>query len=197
MKKLLRLLAVTMILALAAPALSQANQWRFDEAHTRFFFDARHTFSLVRGQFDDFSGSVWFDPEKPETGRFEFTIPVKSINTNISKRDSHLLSDDFFSARTYPLITFKSTKVTPSGDKIFLVDGILTIKDVSKYVTLPFTFLGQKANPLNPGEIVAGLEATLTINRLEYHVGTGQFAEIGVVGRDVDIIVTLELLRDK
>ena len=196
MTRISRLLVFALAMVLLVPAFSQATQWRLDEAHTKFFFEVRHTYALVRGQFDDFSGSVRFDPAKPEDSEFMFTIPVKSINTNISKRDGHLLSDDFFAVRDYPLITFKSNKVAVEGNTV-IVEGLLKIKDVGKNVTLRFNYFGETVNPLNPEEIVSGMETTLTINRLDYHVGDGKFYGMGVVGRDVDITVTIELLRNK
>ena len=78
-----------------------------------------------------------------------------------------------------------------------MVEGTLTIKDVSKDITLEFTYHGEKENPLKKGEIVAGLDSMLTIDRLAYHVGDGKFYKMGVVSKDVNILVTIELLREK
>jgi polyisoprenoid-binding protein YceI len=145
----------------------------------------------------DFTGDVAFDPDNPGKSRFDFVIKVDSVDTKIGKRDTHLRSPDFFNAAKYPLITFKSSKVTHGGDNKYFTEGILTIKDVAKNVTLEFIHHGQKENPLKPGEIVAGLDTRLTIDRLEYHVGDGKFYKMGVVDKDVDILLTLELLREK
>ena len=194
MKKIVLLLLFFIALA---PLHAAAQQWHLDTVHTNFFFDVKHTYATVRGQFMDFSGDVYFDPDNPEKGRFDFDIKVNSVDTKVGKRDTHLRSPDFFDAAKYPLITFKSARVASAGDNKYIVEGTLTIKDVSRDLALEFVYHGQKENPLKPGEIVAGLDTTLTIDRLEYHVGDGKFYKMGVVGKDVDILFTLELLRDK
>ena len=173
------------------------QQWNLDPAHTNFYFEVKHTYAAVRGQFTEFSGNVYFDPENPGKGRFSFVLKVYSIDTKSGKRDTHLRSPDFFNAKKFPEIIFKSSKVTKAGDNKFIVAGKLTIKDVTKDLVLEFDYLGQKDNPLKPGQLVAGLDALLTIDRLAYNVGDGKFYKMGVVGKDVDILVTLELLRDK
>jgi polyisoprenoid-binding protein YceI len=194
MKKIVLLLLFFVALA---PIHAAARQWNLDTVHTNFFFDVKHTYATVRGQFMDFSGDVYFDPDHPEESRFEFVIKVNSVDTKIGKRDTHLRSPDFFDAAKYPLMTFKSTRVSSAGDNKYIAAGTLTIKDVSRDLALELVYHGQKENPLKPGEIVAGLDTRLTIDRLEYHVGDGKFYKMGVVGKDVDIFFTLELLRDK
>lgn len=194
MKKIVLLLLFFIALA---PLHAAAQQWHLDTVHTNFFFDVKHTYATVRGQFMDFSGDVYFDPDHPEKSRFDFDIKVNSVDTKVGKRDTHLRSPDFFDAAKYPLITFESARVVSAGDNKYIVEGTLTIKDVSRDLALEFVYHGQKENPLKPGEIVAGLDTTLTIDRLEYHVGDGKFYKMGVVGKDVDILFTLELLRDK
>jgi len=194
MKKILFML---LILSVLSPIQTMARQWNIDQVHTNFYFDIKHTYATVRGQFMDFTGDVYFDPDNPDKSRFNFVIKVDSVDTKVSKRDTHLRSPDFFDAAQYPVITFKSSKVSKGEGNTYIVDGTLTIKDVSRPVALTFVYLGQKENPLKKGETVAGLDATLTIDRLEYHVGDGKFYKMGVVDKDVDILFTLELLHDK
>ncbi len=194
MKKLLVLLSLFIIMS---PFSAAAQQWRIDSAHTNFYFEVNHTYVPVRGQFMEFSGDVVFDPANPAAARFEFSIKVDSVDTRIGKRDTHLRSPDFFDSGKYPEITFRSDRVVHGGDNRYNVEGILTIKDVSRKVALEFVYLGQRDNPLNPEEIVAGLETRYTLDRLEYNVGDGRFYKMGVVDRDVDILFVLELLRDK
>jgi len=194
MKKIFFLILIFLFLI---PFQAAARQWKLDMAHTNFYFDAKHTYATVRGVFTDFSGEVEFDPDDPAKSRFDFDIRVNSVDTGIGKRDTHLRSPDFFDASTYPLITFRSSKVTHGADKTYLVEGTLTIKDVSRDIALEFVYHGQKENPVKKGEIVAGLDATLIIDRLEYHVGDGKFYTIGVVDKYVNIVFTMELLRDR
>lgn len=192
MKKIFLLLLFSVVM-LPLPADAQA--WRIDPVHTNFYFEVKHTYATVRGQFTEFTGEVNFDPDNPAASSFDFVINVNSIDTRVGKRDTHLRSADFFDAGKYPLMTFKSKKVTRGEGNIYLVDGTLTIKNVARDITLEFVYYGQKPNPGKPDETVAGLDARLTIDRLEYAVGDGRFYNLGLVGKDVDILVTVELLR--
>ena len=178
-----------------APFQVGAQQWQLDPVHSNFYFEIRHTYAIVRGQFGEFTGDVYFDPDNPAVSRFNFVINVNSIDTKIGKRDTHLRSPDFFDAGRYPRMTFKSSRVARGEGNKYLVEGVLTIKDVSRDIVLVFVYHGQKENPAKPGETVAGLDTHLTIDRLEYHVGDGKFYKPGIVDKDVDIYVTLEMLR--
>jgi polyisoprenoid-binding protein YceI len=177
-------------------ALATAEKWEIDKAHSNIYFDIKHTYATVRGMFDGFSGTLMLDPDDPAASSIEFTVNVDSINTNITKRDDHLKSDDFFAAAKFPVMTFKSSGVKRVSGNQYIITGDLTIKDVTKKIDVPFTYYGMKENPMKKGQMVAGFEADFTINRLDYKVGTGQFADMGVVGRDVRIIVTLEVLNN-
>lgn len=186
---------VLLLIFSAVPA--HAQQWQLDPDHTRFYFAIQHIYSTVRGEFADFSGDVAFDPAHLEQSHFILVVKTASVNTNIGKRDTHLRSGDFFDTGKYPQMTFKSTKVSKVGDNRYRADGVLTIKDVSKAMPLEFTYLGQKDSPLMPGKIVAGLNSTFTLDRLLFHVGDGKFYKMGAVGKDVEVQITMELLRDK
>ena len=186
-----------LFLFIMGPAQAIGQQWNLDPAHTNFYFEVKHTYAGVRGQFTEFSGDVYFDPENLGKSKFDFVIKVNSIDTKIGKRDTHLRSPDFFDAKRFPEMVFKSSRVSWTGGNKFIVDGKLTIKGVTKDLVLEFDYLGQKDNPLKPGQLVAGLDARLTLDRLAYKVGDGKFYKMGVLGKDVDILVTLELLRDQ
>lgn len=194
MKKVLFFLIFFLI---TAPFQVMAQQWQIDTIHTNFYFEVRHTYAMVRGQFTEFSGNVVFDPDKPEKSSFDFVIQVDSIDTKVGKRDTDLRSSNFFDAAQYPTITFKSTGVAKGADNVYLVNGDLTIKDVTRSVTLEFVYLGQKVNPLNNDQIVAGLDTTLTIDRLKFHVGNGGYYQKGIIGKEVNILLTMELLRKR
>ncbi|MDD5758783.1 MAG: YceI family protein [Desulfobulbaceae bacterium] len=186
-----------LLLLLAWPNQALSNEWKLDTVHSNFYFDVQHIYATVRGQFTDFTGEVSFDPDNPEKSHFDFAIKVDSIDTKIGKRDTHLRSPDFFDADKYPLITFKSGKVTRAANNRYVVEGALTIKGITKNVALEFLYHGQKENPLKAGQIVAGLDSRLLLDRLEYHIGDGKFYKMGAVGKDIAVLITLELLRDK
>jgi len=195
MKKWSLWLIVLLILSVVPARATQ--QWQLDPDHTRFFFAIQHIYATVHGEFADFTGDVAFDPAHPEQSHFNLVVKTASVNTNIGKRDTHLRSDDFFAVAKYPEMTFKSTKVTKEGENRYRVDGVMTIKDVTKEMPLEFVYHGQKDSPLMPGKIVAGLDTSFTLDRLLYHVGDEKFYKMGAVGKDVEVQITMELLRDK
>lgn len=178
-------------------AYSAEKAWNFDTAHSRFYFTVDHIFAKVIGFFEDYSGTFIFDPDNLAGSRIDIAIEAKSINTNIRKRDNHLRSDDFFAVRNYPLITFKSKRITHKEGDLYEVTGDFTIKDVTQEVVLEMKYFGTKDNPLKEGEVVAGFETRLSIDRLNYHVGTGKFYAMGVTGKDIMLLVSLEMLREK
>lgn len=178
-------------------AYAEPSEWQLDPVHTRIFFDIKHIFATVRGQFDDMSAKLIFDPNNMKSSRCDMEVIIKSINTSIRKRDDHLLSDDFFSAEKYPVMKFKTTEVSDMQDNKFQLKGKLTIKDVTQDVVIPIVYLGKKEHPADPKKIVCGFEGKFTIDRLLYHIGTGKYYKMGAVGKDVDILITIEALKDK
>lgn len=174
-----------------------APTWRFDPVHSSFNFGVQHVYSTVWGYFEDFSGPFRFDAENLAESKIDIVVKTKSIKTNSRKRDNHLRSDDFFDVRKYPEMTFTSNSINHVDGNLYQVAGKLTIKDVSKDIILPLTFHGIKQNPLNPKELVVGFDSQLTINRLDYNVGSGKYYDMGVVGDEVKIYISLEMLRDK
>lgn len=199
MKKSLSILVVVFSLILIGGNQIHAAvpEWKFDPDHSRFYFTIDHIYSKVIGYFEDFSGTFYFDPDNLEKSKINIEIKAKSINTNIRKRDNHLRSDDFFEVKKYPLITFESKSISLKEGNQYDVQGDLTIKDVTKSLVLPLTYFGTRDNPLQKGEVVAGFETRFSLNRLDYHVGSGKFYQMGVVGKNVDITVSLEMLRQK
>jgi polyisoprenoid-binding protein YceI len=193
MKKISIFLLVGLFL-LPAGAL-QAAQWSIDTAHSGIRFGVQHIYSTVYGSFEEYDGKILFDPDEPAKSSFNFTVQVKSVQTGIGKRDTHLRSPDFFDAKKFPKISFTSSSVTPAGEGKYEVAGTLTIKDVSKEVILPVIFHGIKDHPMKKGSRVAGFDFNLTIDRLDYQVGNGKFFKLGVVGKEVDIFVSLEALQ--
>jgi polyisoprenoid-binding protein YceI len=192
-----KIILIVLSLLLMGQTQVVAHEWKTDSIHSGVLFEVKHIYSTVRGHFSDFTGEVVFDPDNLEKSKFDFVVKVDSINTNNEKRDNHLRSNDFFAANKYPVMTFKSGRVSHTGENNYLLEGKMTIKDVTKDISLEFVRWGQKENPLEKGKMVAGFETRFKINRLDYHVGEGKFYEMGVLGKDVDILITLEVLRDK
>jgi polyisoprenoid-binding protein YceI len=189
--------SIFLVFILASTVSGAPTEWEIDRVHSGVYFDVKHTFATVRGQFDDFSGTILIDPENRDKSKIDMEVKVASINTNNRQRDNHLRSEEFFSAKKYPLMTFSSTRVIEVKDNIFELEGKLTVKDVTKDVVVPFVYYGVKDNPLNPKQWVAGFEGKFKIDRLEFNVGNGKFQKMGVIGKDVEIIITLEVLKNK
>ncbi len=181
----------------ANQAFAAAPRWNVDPVHSGVYFSVNHILTPVRGYFEDFSGTTYFDPDNLGESSFDFSVQVKSVNTNNRKRDGHLRSGDFFDAGKYPEMTFKSSRITHVNGKEYVVEGKMTVKDVTQDIKIPFTFFGTKDNPFNPKEAVAGFEGRLTIDRLAYNVGNGKFLKMGIVGQYVDIVISMEMTRKK
>lgn len=174
-----------------------AAQWEIDPDHSNFYFGVQHIYSTIRGQFNEFSGEIFFDPQQLDKSTINLEVKVASINTNIPKRDNHLRTEDFFDSSKFPLMTFRSSSISKTGDNIYTAAGKIKIKDVEKDGKLEFTYRGPSKHPLMKGKMVAGLDTTLQLDRLEYGVGNGKFYKLGVVGKDVDVLISLELLKDE
>ncbi len=196
-KKMLFTVIVVLLFGLGVPVHAELRPWRIDKDHTNFYFSVDHIYAKVQGRFTDYQGTITFDPENLNDSQISFEIKVKSVDTGLGKRDKHLRSADFFDASKYPLITFTSSSITRAEGNTYNVAGTLTIKDVSSELVLPLTFAGIRENPLAPDLEVAGLNGRLTLDRLAYNVGSGKYYKMGAVGKDVDILVTTEMLRKK
>lgn len=194
MKKNIVLSLLLTLLLVAHNSFAKAPSWELDKAHANIYFGVDHIFMKVRGHFDDFSAVINFDPEDLAGSNFFFEIEVDSINTNNRKRDKHLRSADFFNESKYPVIRFRSSNITATGNNTYDVAGTLTIKGKEYDFILPLTLAGIKDHPMEKGAKVAGFNGEFTIDRLDYGVGDGKYYKLGVVGKDVGILVALEVL---
>ena len=196
MRKMKLILKGILLFALITCSVNAAPlKWEVDPAHSGIYFDIRHMFSTVRGQFEHFSGKMMIDEEDPSASTVSFEVKVDSVNTNIEERDAHLKGKDFFEVDKFPVMKFKSTSVKHVKDRDYLLEGNLTIKGITRKMTLPFKYLGKIENPMKPGAFVSGFECKFTINRLDYNVGDESFYKKGLIAKDVDITITLELAK--
>ena len=191
------LVFICTIFLIANLAFAEAEKWEIDRAHSNIYFDVRHTYATVRGQFNDFSGTLLFDPDNLEVSQVTFEVKTKSVNTGIPNRDNHLRSEEFFAVKKFPAMRFESTAVKKKQSNQYTLEGNLTIKGKTNQVAVPLTYFGTRENPLKRGQMVAGFEARLSINRLDYQVGTGKYVEMGVIGKKVEILIALEVLKNK
>lgn len=181
----------------ALPALPPITKWELDPENSSASFACKHAMHTnVRGMFHKPSGTIVLDEAAPTNSNVNATIDVKSITTGVEERDTHLKGPDFFDATKYPVITFVSTGVTKLSDTSYSVTGNLTMRGVTKPVTLAVT-----ASPpfQHYGTIRRGIEATTSVNRQDFGVGVAAWnvpAESGglLIGNSVDITIDAELV---
>ncbi|HEY5611891.1 MAG TPA: YceI family protein [Thermoanaerobaculia bacterium] len=185
----------SLILALASPA--PAETWTVDKAHSDVGFKVRHLVSNTTGTFRDFDGVFELDREKPTASRVAFTIKTSSIDTAVPDRDKHLRSEDFFDAEKHPEITFRSTKIRPTGKSSYVVEGLLTMRGVTKAVSLPVSFLGFIKDPW--GNEKAGFETSVRINRKDFGIVWNKALDAGgaLLADEVNVTINLELATKK
>lgn len=163
--------------------------YKIDPSHSRIGFVARHAMvAKVRGSFNEFDGTGYFDAENPSRSHFQLTIKAASIDTRNAERDAHLRSNDFFSMDEYPEITFASTKVEPLSASSYRVTGDLTLKGVTKPITFDLEYTGNVVDPW--GNTRIGFEGSTTVNRKDWGVNWNVALEAG--GVLVSENVTLE-----
>jgi polyisoprenoid-binding protein YceI len=166
--------------AAAATLADLAGTWTIDATHTRIGFVARHAMvTKVRGAFNDFEGTAVVDAADFTNSNATVTIQAASIDTRNEQRDGHLRSNDFLGMEEYPEITFVSTGVTQTGATALELTGDLAIKGVTRAVTVPFEFEGLATDPF--GNLRAGFEGTVTINRKDYGITWNAALETGGV----------------
>ncbi|WP_428565748.1 MAG: YceI family protein [Solidesulfovibrio sp. DCME] len=181
----------------AEPASPVVDGATLDPAHTSTVFWIRHILAPVAGRFDAVAGTIDIPPQHPAKGRVTFTVKTASVDTGVAARDKHLNTAEFLDTAAYPEMKFTSDHVTPFRRNIYKVTGKLTIKDVTKTVTIPVRSLGTKPHPMMPCVDVSGFEAVYSLNRLEYHVGTGKYFKMGAVGDTVDMRLAGETLAKR
>lgn len=172
---------------------SLTGTYTIDPAHSRFGFVARHAMvTKVRGQFNEFDGTIEVDANDPTKSSAELVIQAASIDTRNAERDAHLRSNDFFAMDEYPEIRFVSTAIEPGDDEDhFRVTGDLTIRGVTKPVTFDLEFTGAAIDPW--GNIRIGLEGSTVVNRKDWGVSWNTALEAGGVLVSENVTIEFEI----
>ena len=185
-------LSAALVLAgvIAAPALAAPETFTVDGTHTfpRFSYD-HQGLSTQLSKFNKTTGTVVLDKEA-KTGSVDVVIDTKSVDTGSATFDEHIQGEDFFDTAAYPTATFKSTKVVFKGDKPAAVEGNLTIKGVTKPVTLKVTHFVNKPHPMLKKDAI-GADASTTIKRSDFNMGK----YVPYVGDEVTITIALEAVK--
>ncbi len=179
----MRLILAALALTAAIPAIAQtglpgtqskaavtAGTYKVDPAHTQVTWTLNHMgFSMLSGQFGAQDGTLTIDPAKPAAAKLDVTFAIDQLSVTSSGFSNHLKSKDFFDVGTYPTARFVSTAVVASGNTA-KITGNLTIKNVTKPVTIDATFVGAGTNPMNK-KVNFGFRGTTTINRSDFGLG--------------------------
>src|SRR6516225_4999433 len=175
--------------AFASP---EGDVWRLDGPHSAAQFSVRHLgISTVRGTFTKVSGTVTYSPTDVGKSSVDVTIDASSVDTRVTMRDNDLRSEHFLDVARYPTIIFKSKRVAAAGAGKLTITGDLTIRGVTKEVTLDVA--GPSApikNPMGPGQRI-GASATAKINREDF----GMTYMPGMIGSEVEIQIDVELVK--
>lgn len=170
--------------------------WTIDPMHSEIGFKVKHlVISTVSGKFKTFEGTVQTDNDDFKNATVTFSADINSVDTGVAQRDDHLKSPEFFDASNFPALHFTSTSFTSNGGVDYELAGDLTIKGVTKPVTLDVELGGVGPNAY--GQTIAGFEITGKINRKEFGLNWNAVTEAGgiVVSDDIKIVANVELIK--
>lgn len=173
------------------------STWNIDATHSGIHFSVRHmVFAKVRGRFAQFGGQVRLDPAHLDQASVEVEIDGASVDTGVTDRDNHLRSGDFFDVERFPKLLFRSTRVEHVKGDRYRVIGDLTIRDVTREVTLDVEYNGVAKDPW--GNQRAAFTATTSLQRTDYGLHWNQVLEAGgvLVGERVDIELEVQAVED-
>lgn len=181
----------------AVPTLAATTgTWVLDPAHTRLGFTAKHAMvSKVRGSFNVFEGELVLDGENPANSRARVVVDTTSISTGSDQRDEHLRGGDFLDVEKYPQMVFESTEVTQRAEDVFEMVGNLTIKDVTRPLTITAELEGVNADPW--GNTKIGFEGTSAFSRKDFGLTWNVALEAGGVLVSDKIVLTLDVQAAK
>ena len=181
---------------MTAPVLASATTWQLDPSHSSVGFSVKHLMiATVKGSFSGLEAGIVGDENELSAARVDVRIEAASITTANEQRDGHLRSGDFFDVEKYPALTFVGKRIVGDAFGDFKLVGDLTIRDVTKEVTLDATFEGRAKDPWGGSRLV--YSATGKIRRTDFGLNWNQALEAGgvLVSEDVKIAVEAQFVR--
>lgn len=178
---------IAMLAVLALPAM--AKNWQVDPAHSTLTFTNTYQGVEYTGQFRRFSAVIDYDPNDLAHAKFDVTVDITSLDTQNSERDHTALGADFFDAAKFPKAHFVTTAFHKAAGGKVIADGVLTLRGVSKPVVLTVSF--------KPNGATATLDVTAQVKRLDFGIGTGQWADPSMIGDGVAVHGHLQLRAGK
>ncbi len=187
MKRALASLFIASVIAVPAVA---AETYDIDKSHSFLLFRVKHlAVSYAHGRFNDFSGTFVVDDADPKKSTVEIEVKTESVDTGDAKRDQHLRSPDFFNAKQFRTMTFKSTSVKPAGGDKYEVTGDLALKGVTKPITVTLERVGSGKDPW--GGYRTGFEGRFTLKRSDF--GVDYMPDL--LGDEIVVTVAIEGVR--
>ena len=183
--------------AIFVSAQAWAATYKVDLDHSAVSFKIKHLVSKVQGQFNEFSGTIEFEPGKPETWSASGTIQADSIDTNVLERDKHLRGADFFDVEKFPTIDFRTTLVKDATETGAKAEGVLTMHGVERPVLLDVTIGGVADDPW--GNTRAAFTVTTKVNRKDFGMVYNQALDKGglLLGEEVEVTLEIEAILKK
>ncbi len=192
-----RILSAVLLVGAMTSALAAAETYKIDKSHSEASFRIRHLMSRVTGRFTDFDGVVNINRAKPLSSSVAFTIRTASIDTGEPNRDKHLRGAEFFEVDKYPEMKFQSTSMKSVGKDAYDVKGNLTMRGITKPVTVRVNYLGAAKDPF--GNERAGFEVTTRLNRKDYGLLWNKSLDAGGYLLDdvVQVMIDIEAIKQK
>ncbi|MCC7251596.1 YceI family protein [Hyphomicrobium sp.] len=190
----LRLAPLALVAALALPAAAPAADYTIDSkgAHASINFRIQHLgFSWLTGRFDRFTGSYSYDEKAPEASKVSVEIETASVNSNHAERDKHLRDPDFLDVAKFPKATFVSKKVEPAGNGKAKITGDLTLRGVTKEVTIDAEYVGGGADPW--GGDRTGFHGTTKLALADFGINF----DLGPASKEVELTLNVEGVENK
>ncbi len=195
MKVVSNLLVVLLLVLTGSASFAQASSWKVDKSHSNVQFTVTHmVVSEVSGSFKTFDGSFNASKADLTDAVITFTADAASIDTDNDYRDNHLKGDDFFNAEKYPKLSFKSVSFKKKGSNKYILEGDLTIRDVTKRVKFDVTYGGMITSG---GKTKVGFKVSGAINRFDYNLKWSKVLEGGGLSVADEVQIKLNLEFDK
>jgi polyisoprenoid-binding protein YceI len=172
------------------------STYKIDPAHSEITFKVKHLMiTNVTGSFTKFDATMESEAADFSDAKISFEADIDSISTHNEQRDTHLKSDDFFSAEKFPKLSFVSKSLVKNGEDEYTLTGDLTIRDVTRTVELAVEYGGTMTDPW--GQVKAGFEINGKISRKEFGLGWGAVTEAGgvVVSDDVKLHIAVQMIK--
>ena len=174
----------------------ETTKWTIDNMHSEIGFKVKHMMiTNVSGNFGKFSGGLETEGHDFSKGKFEFSAEINSINTGVADRDGHLKSDDFFNAEKYPELTFKSNGVKQIANDELVIEGEMTIREVTKPIALSVELSDVVVDPY--GQTKIGMAITGKIKRSDFGLKWNAITEAGsiVVSDDIKLNCDIQFVK--